>query len=168
MHWPDAPDTVAGALTLGENSLGARDFALAGIPTQHNSSGGIREWVDPAVGSTPQPDPTPLKYEPKDQTISMFSWDHGGQSQVSTQLSEVLLSFAPVAPENLLFGSPGSIDQPTNRTNDIAKFTEFLASWDQGRSQAASNLFSTTSDSRNSFAQDDQASHPFVAASGRP
>jgi len=48
------------------------------------------------VGSTPQPDPTPLRYEPKDQTLSMFSWDHGSQSEVSTQWPESLASFAPV------------------------------------------------------------------------
>jgi hypothetical protein len=167
MHWPDAPDTVAGTLTWGENGSGARDFALAGFATQHNSGGSMREWgIDPVASSIPAPDPTLLKYEPKDQTVSMFSWDHGSQSQVSTQVSEALAPFAPVAPENLLFSSPGSIDQPMNRTNDTAKFTEFLASWDQGRSQAASTLFSTNPDSWNSFAQDDRTSHPFAAASG--
>ena len=169
---PAGPQKDTELATDSKTPPASPDPFIAGSSRSNDDLAGMH-WPDAldtmaGVGSTPQPDPTPLKYEPKDQTISMFSWDHGGQSQVSTQLSEVLLSFAPVAPENLLFGSPGSIDQPTNRTNDIAKFTEFLASWDQGRSQAASNLFSTTSDSRNSFAQDDQASHPFVAASGRP
>jgi hypothetical protein len=169
MHWPNAPDTVAGALTWGENGSDARDTALAGFATQHDTGGSIREWgIDSAASSIPPPDPTSLKYEPKDQTVSMFSWDHGSQSQVSTQLSEALESFAPVASENLLFSPPGSIDQPMNRANDMAKLTKFLAGWDQGRSQAASTLFSTTTDSRNSFAQDDRTSHPFAAASGRP
>jgi hypothetical protein len=89
--------------------------------------------IGPAASPIPPPDPTLPKYEPKDQAVSMFSRDHGRQSQVSTQLSEALASFAPVVPENLLFSSPGSIHQPMNRTNDMAKFTEFLASWDQGR-----------------------------------
>jgi autotransporter passenger strand-loop-strand repeat protein len=53
-------------------------------------------------------DPSLLRYEPKDRMVSMFSWDHGSQSEVSAQ-SEALASFAPVEPENLLFSSSGSI-----------------------------------------------------------
>ena len=43
MHWPDAPDTVAGALTLGENSLGARDFAVADFATPHDIGGSAND-----------------------------------------------------------------------------------------------------------------------------
>jgi hypothetical protein len=92
MHWPDAPDTVAGTLTWADRTAqAASDFALAGFVTQHD------------IGSS---------------------------------------------------------------ANDMAKFTQFLASWDQGGSQSASNVFSTTTDSWNSFAQDDRTSHPFNAAGG--
>jgi len=51
------------------------------------------------------------RHELQDETVNMFSCDHGSQSEVSTQLSEALASFSP-EPENLLFRSPRSIDQP--------------------------------------------------------
>ena len=167
----------SGVLTVSSGGTVVASINFSGSYTTSSfhltsGAGGTVEIFDPPVepqknaGSATDSKTPPVSPDPLIAGSSRSNDDLAGMHWPDAPDTVAGASFISVGSENLLFSSPGSIDQPMNRTNDMAKFTELLAGWDQGRSQPASSLFSTTLDSSNSFAQDDRTSHQFVAAGG--